>query len=1134
MEPNKINEILSQIENDRDNAREHILTLASALIEWMGLPFVENNKPRLLDFKTIKLKEALAPAPVTGQEQIYRLTAEKSDVKVRFAVLKKYDKKTVSYLVNDNVGIESFQTITGDQINNEEGTFYVSQQPYFIHFITTARYDKLWMVFNQNGQMRVLVFRDRLTHTQLYKILPLWQNIAARTKPAIAKAFWASLDIKEVNKEFYKKIKEQFDALVGIGKAQAKNEDENTIKQFAVRLIGRYIFCWFLKEKEIIPAELISSKTVDKYKKDFFQKYLYKLFFNTLNAEINDQLRNNLMTDLDELYKNIPYLNGGLFETHPEDFLFKKLDLNGWLYEFVKVLESFDFTVDESSSTYQQVSIDPEMLGRIFENLLASQNPDTEKMANQRKAFGAFYTPREIVDYMVNESLKAYLETQLLPELPENNNLAGEPQVAYKATLFQDLEPKQIIMSLDKSQLADIENRRNKLKEKIEKLFAPNCSENPFDKDDTAKARKALAEITVLDPACGSGAFPMGVMLRLMELRQIIGHGHRNNYDLKEEILSKNIFGVDIMPMAVEIARLRAWLSLALESDYKPNDRKNNFGIAALPNLDFKFVCANSLIDSGYDKFLTIFNKTKKEGKANLLNLGIQKLEKLRNEYFDPKGDKNKKEEIKKEFHKIQQNIKTEFVSFKKTWNLADFLSKVDDWKPFDNSKSSSFFSPSWMFGVDNGFNVVIGNPPYVQMQKDSGKLAELLKGMNYSTFERTGDVYAIFYELGFRVLKNGGIHTFITSSQWMKANYGKSLRKLFLSKNPLKIIALGPCVFESAVVDTNIIIVRNENNKRELKGALVEKPEQLEHINFLVLQPMSYVTVENWAIQDFRKQSINSKIKIKGKLLKDWDVKINFGIKTGFNEAFIIDESKKDELIKADKKSGEIIKPILRGREIEKYYTEWDGGYIINTHNGIKPKKINRINVDKYKIIKNHLNKYINKLIERADQGETPYNLRNCAYLEEFQKEKLVWKRIGSILRFSYFGYEIYSLDSTCIATGEKIKYLTGLLNSKLCHYQLFENAPRTGMGDLIISVQALEPLLVYYPDEQEQLKIEVLVDQILSEKKSNPRADTASLEREIDLIVYKLYGLTHEEVKVVDPGFEMSEGEYEGWKVL
>jgi hypothetical protein len=801
-----------------------------------------------------------------------------------------------------------------------------------------------------------------------------------------------------------------------------------------------------------------------------------------------------------QLFEKIPYLNGGLFDESDEDRLFTQLNLDVWLLPFVEILENFDFTVDESNSQYQQVAVDPEMLGRIFENLLASQNEETEKLANQRKAFGAFYTPREIVDYMVNESIKAYLQTQW-------------------------------------EQYTEIEKS-------LEPLFATNPDAGLFKKEEKNLLLLFLEQIKILDPACGSGAFPMGILHKLVELNEVLGTV-KSSYELKKDILSQNVFGVDIMPMAIEIARLRAWLSLVLEEEYNPNDARHNFGIKPLPNLDFKFVCANSLIDSGYDEFLRKLEIS--NGVPTLMRLDgeIQKLEAIRDAYFDTAGKQEKRDALRQEFNDTKNYIKTEFDSLRKSWDLDNFLNKIDDWNPFDDSHASSFFSPAWMFGrkLREGFDVVIGNPPYVQMQKDNGRLANQLKDAGYKTFERTGDVYALFYELGFKMLRRKGVHTFITSSQWLKANYGKSLRKLFLSNNPLKLIALGPGVFETAVVDTNILIAKNEDNNNELKGAIVEKEEQLTQLHLLPFSAMPYITMEQWSIMGDGKQSIHEKIKLKGKALNKWDIKINFGIKTGYNEAFIIDEAKRDELIKADAKSADIIRPILRGREIEKYITNWGNDYIvfIPWHFPIQdnPKIVGAsIEAEKefsqqYKAVYEYLQSHKQGLSER-NQDETGiryewYALQRCAatYREEFSKEKVIWKRIGSRLRFSYSDSEIYCLDSTCIATGEKIKYLTALLNSKLCNYQLFESAPKTGMGDLIISVQALEPLLVYYPTDKEQEQIEELVDKILSLKQHHQ--DTTALEREIDVLVFKLYELSYDEVKVIDADFWLTEEEYE-----
>ena len=1095
MELNDINRILGQLADDKANGRNHILTLAAALIEWTGLQFVENSVPRLLDFQTIKLKEALVGAPVTGQEQLYRLTAENQPVRVRFAVFKKYDKKMIHYLVDGNVGLASYQAAMRGIKQIEGREPYVARQPYFIHFIATAKYDRLWVVFNDGEQKRVLVFRNRLTQTQFSKIMPAWHNIAARSKPEMAKLFWSSLDVKEVNKDFYQHIKERFDALTAIAKTQEKHLAESVIKQFAVRLIGRYIFCWFLKEKEIIPEALIASKTIEKYRSIYFQQCLAKLFFNTLNAEVTDHARNLAINDeLDILYKNIPYLNGGLFDWHPEDELFNKLDLNDWLIAFVKKLEEFDFTVDESSSQYQQIAIDPEMLGRIFENLLASQNPDTEKMANQRKAFGAFYTPREIVDYMVNESLKAYLENQLLPQLPEQSNVVRESQAVYNDPLFQHLEPpKPIPVDVDKSLIADIERRRERIKTKIDKLFVPDCADNPFEKEETVQARKALSKITILDPACGSGAFPMGVMLRLMELRQIIGHGHRNSYDLKEEILSKNIFGVDIMPMAVEIARLRAWLSLVLEADYKPADRKNNFGIAALPNLDFKFICANSLIDSGYDDFLS---KLQYNLTFFRLDGEIQKLEALRENYFDPKGDKNRKKELQKEFLKTKDYIKTEFVSLKKSWNLGDFLDKVDDWNPFDDSHPSSFFSPAWMFGVRNGFDVVIGNPPYgVSIKGEYRKkvIEALGKVPDY-------EIYYYFIELGRKWSGKNTHCSYIIPNTILFNVFAENYRKTLLENwNINEILDCTDFDFFEGATVRNIIFLLNSNGPTQ--RVRYRKSVGMNSFNELILGPKFELKTndlvlfnQNWGLAfKLEKRIVELIIKIK----KNSDSLVNYfphlsqGLIAYDKYQGQDEKTIKNRIFHFDKKIRDDLKPWLWGEDVTKYCVNWNKKEWIDYSDGIaNPRK------------KDFFTKP--RVLVREITNPSIY----AAYTED----------------------ELYN-DPAIIIILEgndiSLKAILSILNSRLASFYHFNNSPKASKGVFPkILVEDIKRFPIPKSLKNNQKPFIDRVQKIISTNAQN--LDTTGLEKEIDVLVYKLYELSYAEVKVIDPDFWLSESEY------
>jgi methylase of polypeptide subunit release factors len=721
---------------------------------------------------------------------------------------------------------------------------------------------------------------------------------------------------------------------------------------------------------------------------------------------------------------------------------------------------------------------------------------------------------------MVNESLKAYLEARLLPPTPEEeSSIVSEPLVENKGTLFEALEPRQTLLNLSASEIGAAEraaHHRTRLRERIDKLFHPDCNENPFPKDEQEQVRKALREVTILDPACGSGAFPMGVVLRLMELRQIVGHGHRNSYDLKNEILSKSIYGVDIMPMAVEIARLRAWLSLVLEAEYKPTDRKNNFGIAALPNLDFKFVCANSLVDSGYGDFLKKFrDQLRTPGdKAYQINEQIQRLQRIRDEYFDPKGDKTRKGELRKEFYAVKDFIKNQFSPLKKSWNLEDFLSKVDDWDPFNDTKPSSFFSPEWMFGITDGFDVVIGNPPYVQIQKLEAKVKSELESQGYETYERTGDLYQLFYERAAQVLHPTGVISFITSNKWMRTNYGVSTRKYLSRKvRPVMVIDFGMAQqFESATTYTNIYLGQKGGYTDVL--AICRAGEDYAPESPLLEYVRNHaITIANpgeepWIALTKSEVEIIRKIEAQGVPLRNWKLQINYGIKTGYNEAFIIDRATRDQLIKEDKRSAELIRPILRGEDVAAFAPDFADLYLINSHNGIKGKGIAPVNVEKdFPAIYGWLNTHREKLEKRQDQGDQWFNLRNCAYLEEFDKPKIIYPNMTKYLPFTYDESGLMTNQKCFIITGEHLLYLTGVFNSSLWKFAFRNRFPELLGETYELSKVFFDKIPIKRPESPWKEKIEKLVDRILLAKKAG--GDTAVLEKQLDEVVWGMYGL-------------------------
>jgi hypothetical protein len=841
---------------------------------------------------------------------------------------------------------------------------------------------------------------------------------------------------------------------------------------------------------------------------------------------------------------------------------------------FVNLFTFFDqynFTVYEDSPDEHTVAVDPEILGHIFENLL-----------EDNKDKGAYYTPKEIVHYMCRESLIEYLYTKFNPQETEAYQELGKSQT----DLFgNDSKKGQLALEKKHNQPKEIVKR-----EAIEKLILHHEAADLIEYDEAIL--RALREVKICDPAIGSGAFPMGLLLEIFHLVETLyyaspdvtsdiwklGKGW-NPAKVKEEIIQNSIYGVDIEKGAVDIARLRFWLSLIVDENAP----------RALPNLDYKIVVGDSLL-SKFESEIIDIDWNMHMGKAVSTNKEIIKEQELKlyqlqhsqHLYFHVKGHKSKLQlEIRdlkidilinqftlsrikfEEENNVQLSLmatdkerqKREAVQEK----IRDYNRMIQKLETIKKNKNTLLHFFDWKLDFpevmnekinkrEAGFDIVIGNPPYIQMQKDGGALANELSNKGFKTFERTGDIYAIFYEKGFQLLRDSGIHTFITSSQWLRANYGKSLRNYFLSQNPKILLVLGPGIFD-AVVDTNILIAQKGIYKKQLKGIVVKNRNQVESVRNSELLDMPYVSETAWSVIENNKQLLNQKLIKYGKALKTWKVKINFGIKTGYNKAFIIDEDTRTELIKFDKKNNQIIKPVIKGKEVKSYITAWENDYIIfipwhfpnqedNSIQGASLKAEKKFRND-YSAIYKYLDSHRDGLCQR-NKAETGiryewYALQRCAatYLNEFSKEKVIWKRIGSQLRFSYSDKEVYCLDSTCIATGEKVKYLTALLNSKLCKYQLFEYAPRTGMGDLIISVQALEPLLLHYPTAEEK-KIVSFLTEILKRKEKDLGCDVNDLEKQIDLLVYKLYDLTYDEVCIVEGNTEwMNKEEYENFEI-
>jgi type I restriction-modification system DNA methylase subunit len=686
--------------------------------------------------------------------------------------------------------------------------------------------NSLIVALSNRGKLRIMELSDHVSNTQV-EILASWRWVySLSTREAMHTTLWEALKLESVNKKFYDGIAQSFTDLIQHLEKSGRHHEES--KLFASRLHGRLLFVWFLRKKKGIISERFDYfTTTDLSATEYYTKRLSPLFFECLNTPVAER---------HTLDRDTPYLNGWLFDPKTDGYDWAASTLTfpeGFFDRLYTHFDQFNFTTDESTPDYEQIAIDPEMLGRIFENLLATQVEATGEQA--RKAKGAFYTPREIVSYMCRESLRQYLYT--------------------RCSKHESID-RLLDTSVSDWAKAGTNSRRDN--------YTP---------EEQRSIIGALDDITILDPACGSGAYPMGMLQMMLQCYERLDTRY-DPYQVKLQIIKNNLYGVDIEPMAVEIARLRAWLSLIVD---EPSDSKH---VKPLPNLDFKFVCANTLIPLASES--GIFDKPwlKDEMKT------------LRDDYYSTTS-RSKKESLKAKFEKLLDLGKGEGLFGSKQEQ------QLKSYHPFNVVSSCWFFDPEFMFGIEDGFDMVIGNPPYVQLQKFARtQIQKDLQDVGYYTFQKTGDLYALFYERGLELTKkHTGVLSYITSNKWMRAGYGDKLRAYFSDKNPLVLIDCGPGIFESATVDTNIIMVQNAPNTDALHALTLAKDDRWDIASALRARWSHLPSPGSWPwfIGSPAEIALKTKIESIGKPLKEWDVKIYRWVLTGLNEAFIIDRVTRD-----------------------------------------------------------------------------------------------------------------------------------------------------------------------------------------------------------------------------------------------
>ena len=894
-------------------------------------------------------------------------------------------------------------------------------------------------IFTAAKRSSFLVGSNENSYTAKKQFLPILQKEEKPTFEDIEEAF----SVETVTKEFFNKYRELFhdvhEALEKEIKKKPHIKEEFETKEistvdFAKKLLGQMVFLYFLQKKGwfgVAPKEewgtglknflrkLFERK--DNYGENFFNDVLKPLFYQAL---AQDRGRDAIYPRLNNC--RMPFLNGGLFEPMRgyswettdillPDELFSNEDKEGEDVGtgILDVFDRYNFTVNESDPLEKEVAVDPEMLGKVFENLLDIKD---------RKSKGSYYTPREIVHYMCQECLINYLETETKGEIPrddiENLLLHGE--------------------SIIQNDFVTLEKQREK-EEKGYKYSGEYKLKLPESiRKNARKIDDLLKDVKVCDPAVGSGAFPLGMINEIVGARRVLQVYLRDRltiYDLKYHAIANSIHGVDLDPGAVDIARLRLWLSLVVEEE---NPRP-------LPNLEHRIMQGNSLI-SEYEgiplfnrELLSEFNKEKFVQLGFIFGSGIKKkMEELERSIKMYVGTSQRS--VKESLGDRIDELRWELIE--ETLKEQNKLEKVDEIRELREKSIRPFFiwelEFSEVFMKKGGFDIVIGNPPYVQLQKNHGELAKMYEDTGFKTFTRTGDIYTLFYEKGNEILHSNGHLAYITSNKWMRAGYGEKLRKYLSEKTtPLVLVDLGPNIFETATVDTNILIFRKGFSDKKCRSCILKENfkksglylHEYVKLNNILLDKF---TSDSWLILSPIERSIKEKIEKYGTPLKDWNIKIYRGILTGCNEAFIIDGEKKDELIKQDPKSAEIIRPILRGRDIKRFSYDFADLYLINTHNGIEQKGIPPIKIDNYPAVKKHLDTYYSKFKERDDKGVTPYNLRSCAYMEEFNKQKIVYSEIVQSPQFFLDKRGEFFVEATSfLITGEHLDYLVDWLNS-------------------------------------------------------------------------------------------------------
>ena len=881
-------------------------------------------------------------------------------------------------------------------------------------------------------------------------------------------------------KEYVKKGNKWVEQETGEPDAQyftSFKKDDKLVRDYIKKMMGRIVFLYFLQSKGWLAGNLhymhdLFYDASDEVKGDFLDKVLEPMFFGLLNTKPEDRSSAPLVNGVGVKYipnaDEIPYLNGGLFQQEKIDEV-ESVFPAGMFQSLFDFFDSYNFTIDENDPNDAEVGVDPEMLGKIFENLL-----------EDNKDKGAFYTPKEIVRYMCQESLTAYLQTGI-----------------------DDAEVKEHIANFVKTN--DVEE------------LGGASSELAMSID------QKLIDVKICDPAIGSGAFPMGLLRELYACRKSIEIFEEDNAaDIKRHIIQNNIYGVDIEKGAVDIARLRFWLALIIdEKEPMP-----------LPNLDFKIMQGNSLLESYKGVDLDVTSKKLKTGKdtkktRGVLSLGFEEadvqkvIQDLVKSYFSI-TDHTLRAQRRKEIDKyVKDYIKICAEGNHEVQDAVDELEIPNDqfflWH--------TYFADVFEKG---GFDIVIGNPPYVNVEGISVEDKKIYKD-TFTCFEKRADLFSLFLEMALTKLGSASaVVTYIIPSIIHSNLSYKKLRNLFLDNKWLsEVCYTGGKVFHAPTVDTTILrFCKRGNKKIILKNAVDFENQQVSSV------PSDYFSL----FQNLISISDQKTNDLMGKLFNhdfprlDENFSVFQGIVTGNNPAFIFDSEAEALSNGIDK---ELLHPLCHGRDIERYAVRSRERRILYLNNSV--------NIETYPNTETWLAAFKDALSKRreAKNGAIQwYSLQWPRVKSELDLKEKIW--IQRTRNESLKIRIVATLDEQGCYTSEgmlniipkqkklSLRYLLGILDSSLLNY-LFA----TKFLNLAVKGEYLKQLRIPVSSAATKNQLEALVSEILELKKVNISADTTSLENQIDFIVYHLYGLTYDEVLIVDPETPIFHEEYEAYNI-